>query len=85
MITTNISSKYQITLPVSILHALSLKKGDIVTISANDKEINIKPVGDSLIDNIAGSINIASDKRGVPYSQALKDTKKLVAAKLAKS
>lgn len=85
MITTNISSKYQITLPVSILHALSLKKGDIVTISANDKEINIKAVGDSLIDNIAGSIDVTSNKRDISYSQALKATKKLVANKLAKS
>jgi AbrB family looped-hinge helix DNA binding protein len=84
MITTTISSKNQITLPSYLLKLLQLKNGDKLTVRLENKELRIKPVGQSLVDSLAGSLTVVANKKGINFDQVLLKTKKLVASKLAK-
>lgn len=78
-----LSSQNQITIPVEILRAFNVKSGDKLLIEKEAQAIKIKAAGESVVNRLAGSINIPKSKQGVHFDKVLKQTKKRVARKLA--
>lgn len=85
MITTTISSKNQITIPRYILSLLAIKNQDKLLIELEEKTIKISPMGNSIIDDLGGSIEVSNDKKGIPFNKVLDATKKIMAKKLTQS
>jgi bifunctional DNA-binding transcriptional regulator/antitoxin component of YhaV-PrlF toxin-antitoxin module len=53
---TKISSKNQITLPVAMMKAIGLDKGEEILLSYKDNNIIMEPCRKSIIDEIGGSL-----------------------------
>lgn len=80
-----ISSKNQITLPVEILQSLGIGSGEQVLVREEDKEIVLKPIKGSIVNEVAGSLTKYIDpaKQGVPFETIMEETRKLAAKKLS--
>jgi len=81
-----LSSKYQITLPKSLLTRLQVLPKSKMLVKADEDAIVVKPLKKSVVDEIAGSLAkyVHSSKRGLPFSKIMEITKDKAAAKLAK-
>lgn len=84
MITTaTLSSKNQITIPKAILNHFDIKSGEKILVETDEDVIKLRPIGKSIVDQLAGSVKIPKSKKGIPYEKILEETKRIVARKLA--
>ena len=83
MITTTISAKNQITIPVFLLQLLNISRGDKLLLEVADKQLLVKPAGKSIIDSLVGSLKVSAELKNIPFEKVLNKTKKSVALKLA--
>ena len=58
-----ITSKMQLTLPVSIARKIGLKSGQKVAVSEKEGKITLTPIR-SLIEELAGSVTVPSKLKG---------------------
>lgn len=70
-----ITSKRQLTIPVSIFQKLDLKKGQKVLVSEDNGSIKIEPAL-VLIDRLAGSVEIPKKFKGLALGEIIKEAKK---------
>lgn len=84
MITTTISSQNQITLPKFILKILGLSSGDKLLLQVEEKMLVAKPAGKSIIETLAGSLNVSASKRGLPFKKVRAETEELAAKEIVK-
>lgn len=80
-----ISSKNQITLPVSVMAALGLTAKSKVFIRAKDDKVVIEPVKKSVVEKVGGSLThlVPKDKLGVSLKEIDEVTRNAVARHLA--
>ena len=78
-----ITSKNQLTIPKEVMNALNLGKVRRVLISVEDKNLVVKPLV-SRVESLAGSLSHLSFEKPVDFKQVRKETRKIVAAKIAK-
>jgi len=83
MITTTLSSKNQITIPKYILEMLDIKSGDKLLVNPKTEEITITPLKESIVEQLAGSIKVPKNKRGIPFKKIREETQKMVAYDIA--
>jgi len=62
-----VTSKGQVTLPVTVRRALSIEPGDKLSFTIDSDRVVIQPVPDFL--SLAGSIDIPPEVRGMPWDQ----------------
>ncbi len=67
-----LSSKGQITVPKSVRDALGLEEGDGVVFRVEGERAFLARVPDLL--DLAGSVSVPAAKRGVAWSQILRET-----------
>ena len=81
-----ISSKNQITLPVSILRSLGLSPSRKVLVKKEDESIVITPVKKDMIEELSGSLNkyISKDKLGKSVKEVEDIAKERAAFEIAK-
>lgn len=84
MRTVTLSSKRQITLPIHMLNSLGILPNGKILIEENNNRITLKPIKTSIVDEVAGSLNkfVPSSKLGLPFSEIMEETKRIVAKKL---
>ena len=70
-----ITSKRQLTIPVSMFRKLNLKKGQKVIITQDKGFLKIQP-GFSLIEELAGSVKIPAKFKGLPLEKIIDKAKK---------
>lgn len=80
-----ISSKNQITLPKDLLASLGVGVKSQLLIDKESENIVLKPLKKSIVEEVGGSLRkyIDPKKLGVPFSEIMEETKKIVARKLA--
>lgn len=83
----NLSSKNQITLPVDMLTQINANSVKKLLIQTEMGKIVIKPLNTSIVAQTAGSLTklVSIDKRGLPLSEIMTKTQKIVAKKLTRS
>lgn len=81
----SISSKNQITVPVSVLESLNLSGEQKLLIEAKNNLMILKPIPASIVESHAGSLTakISAKKKNVPFSQVINQTRKIAAKKIA--
>ena len=82
-----LSSKGQITIPKEMQKLLQISHRSKLAIYPKDDALIIKPIKTSIVNQVAGSLShlIPPEKRGASWKQVMKETQKIVAAKLAKN
>ncbi len=82
-----LSSKNQITIPKDAVERLDLLATRRLLIEYNDKEVVLKPLTSSIVEQTADSLTkyVSKDKLGKSWKIIMKVTKKKVAEKLAKN
>jgi bifunctional DNA-binding transcriptional regulator/antitoxin component of YhaV-PrlF toxin-antitoxin module len=80
-----VSSKNQITLPQKLLRDYKISFNDRVTICGGKDGIVIKPLNVSIVESVAGSLNLHVDpsRLGVSFEKIKRTTQKEVAKYLA--
>jgi AbrB family looped-hinge helix DNA binding protein len=73
-----VSSKGQITIPRTVREALSLDKGDRVVFRVDGNRAVIARTPDLL--QLAGSVSVPAAKRGTPWTDVLRQTRRARAA-----
>ena len=73
-----VSSKGQITIPRDVREALGIKQGDSVHFHVNGRSATI--ARDSNLLELAGSIDVPVGKRGTPWKEVLRETRRKRAA-----
>ncbi|MCL1899802.1 MAG: type II toxin-antitoxin system PrlF family antitoxin [Promicromonosporaceae bacterium] len=71
-VTATVTTKGQITLPVSIRKALGIGKGDRLTFALKDNKVEIERVPNFL--DLAGSIPVPPELRGLPWEEVRRRT-----------
>ena len=86
MHTVKVSSKRQIAIPKSFLDELGVDFGGRLRIEKDRGSIKLSPIKGSITRSLAGSLDhlVPEDKKGVPFSKIMEETKRKVAKKLAK-
>ncbi len=81
-----ISSKGQITLPRSLMRELDVKPKQKVFIQRTKDAIVVKPMSQSVVDELAGSLTkyVDPSKLGKSWKAVMEETKKKTADRLAK-
>ena len=69
-----VSSKGQITLPRAVREALALEEGDDVVFRVEGKRAVLARTADLLA--LAGSIDVPAAKRGTPWAEVLRQTRR---------
>lgn len=80
-----LSSKNQITIPKDMLGYLGIQKQSKLMIDYRENEMVIKPLRSSIVSQTAGSLTkyVAKNKLGKSWNEIMKQTKNIVAKKLA--
>ncbi len=73
-----VSSKGQITIPKAVRDALGIKQGDAVLFSVDGERVLFSRIPDLM--EIAGTVEVPPDKRGVPWKQIREETRRARAA-----
>jgi AbrB family looped-hinge helix DNA binding protein len=73
-----VSSKGQITIPKAVREALGLKEGDAVLFKVDGQRAVIARTPDFI--ELAGTVEVPLEKRGTPWDQVLKETRRKRAA-----
>lgn len=81
---TLLSSKGQITIPKQIQQELNIGYRSRLVLYPQKDGLLIKPLKTSVTEQTAGSLThlVPKNKRGIPYSKVLEETKKIVAREL---
>ena len=69
-----ITSKGQVTIPRSVREALDLREGDEVVFRVEDARAVLAKTPDFL--SLAGSVRVPSGKRGTPWDEVLRRTRR---------
>jgi antitoxin PrlF len=69
-----ITSKGQVTIPRSVREALDLREGDEVVFRVEDTRAVLAKTPDFL--SLAGSVRVAAGKRGTPWDEVLRRTRR---------
>lgn len=70
-----ITSKRQLTIPVDIFQALSLREGEKVLVVQEQNAIKISPIM-QLLDHLAGSVKIPKEYKGLTAEEIINKAKK---------
>ena len=73
-----VSSKGQITIPRDVREVLDIKQGDTLLFSVEDGRVTLSRIPDLL--DLAGSISVPVAKRGTPWAEILRETRRKRAA-----
>ncbi len=73
-----VSSKGQITIPRDVREVLGIKQGDTLLFSVNDGRVTISRIPDFF--ELAGSVPVPVAKRGTPWDEVLRETRRKRAA-----
>ncbi len=73
-VAARLSSKGQLTVPKSIREALGLHEGDAVVFRVEGGHAVLARTPDLL--ELAGSVSVAADKRGTPWNEVLRRTRR---------
>lgn len=81
-----ISSKRQVTLAKSLLEKYALYPSNKVILEEKEGGLMLKPMKESIVAATFGSLSryVPKVKKGLSYSQIIKNTKKIVSRKRAK-
>jgi antitoxin PrlF len=77
-ISAKLSSKGQVTVPRAVREALSLKEGDRLVFRVEGRRAILARTPDLLA--LAGSISVPAAKRGTPWAEVLRQTRRSRAA-----
>ncbi len=77
-VSARVSSKGQITIPRAVREALSIKQGDTVLFRVDGRRATIARIPDLL--ELAGSVSVPAGKRGAPWDEVLRETRRKRAA-----
>jgi antitoxin PrlF len=77
-VSARLSSKGQVTIPRAVREALALERGDELVFRVEGHRAVIARSPDLL--RIAGSVSVPSAKRGTPWSEVLRQTRRARAA-----
>ena len=77
-VSARVSSKGQITIPRDVREALGVKQGDTVLFRVDGGRATIARTPDLL--ELAGSVSVPVAKRGTPWDQVLRETRRKRAA-----
>ncbi len=77
-VSARVSSKGQVTIPRSVRDALAIEEGDALIFRVEGDHAIIARSAD-LID-LAGSVSVPADKRGTPWDEVLRETRRTRAA-----
>ena len=77
-ISAKLSSKGQVTVPRAVREALSLNEGDRVVFRVEGRRAILARTPDLLA--LAGSISVPATKRGTPWAEVLRQTRRSRAA-----
>jgi len=78
-----VTSKRQLTIPSELFKNIKLTKGDKVLIEEKGGDIIIKPTT-TLVEELAGSVEIPEDLKGIDIDEAIRIAKKNYFGKRAK-
>jgi len=70
-----ISSKRQLTIPISFFNYFGLKKGQKLLISTDKKSIRLEPA-ENIVSQLAGSVKIPPSFQGLPVEKIIAKAKK---------
>lgn len=81
-----VSSKRQVTIPKRLLNILNVEPGSKLVLKVQKDLLIAQPLGTSVVEQTAGSLtaSVSRSRFGVPFPQALKKTKQIVAKDLAR-
>jgi antitoxin PrlF len=77
-VSARVSSKGQVTIPRSVREALAIEEGDELIFRVEGHRAIIARSAD-LID-LAGSVSVPASKRGTPWDEVLRETRRARAA-----
>ena len=77
-VSARVSSKGQITIPRAVREALAIKQGDTVLFRVDGRRATIARIPDLL--ELAGSVSVPAAKRGTPWDEVLRETRRKRAA-----
>lgn len=82
-----LSSKNQVTIPKEMLMHLELLPRKKLLIEHKEKEIVLRPLTSSIVEETAGSLAnfVPKNKKRKSFQSILKETKKITARQLAKN
>jgi antitoxin PrlF len=73
-VSARLSSKGQVTIPHAVREALALEQGDVLVFRVEGHRAVIARSPDLL--GLAGSVSVPSAKRGTPWSEVLRQTRR---------
>ena len=77
-VTARLSSKGQVTVPRAVREALALQEGDRVVFRVEGRRAVLARTPDLLA--LAGSVSVPAAKRGTPWAEVLRQTRRSRAA-----
>lgn len=77
-VSARVSSRGQITIPHAVREALSIKEGDEVLFRVEGQRAMIARSPDLI--QLAGSVSVPAAKRGTPWDEVLRETRRTRAA-----
>ena len=77
-VAARVSSKGQVTIPRAVRDALAIREGDSVVFRVEDGRALLARTPDLL--DLAGSVEVPASKRGVPWDEVMRQTRRARAA-----
>ena len=77
-VSARVSSRGQITIPRAVREALSIREGDEVLFRVEGQRAMIARSPDLIL--LAGSVSVPAPKRGTPWDEVLRETRRTRAA-----
>ena len=77
-VSARVSSRGQITIPLAVREALSIREGDEVLFRVEGQRAMIARSPDLI--QLAGSVSVPAAKRGTPWDEVLRETRRTRAA-----
>ncbi len=77
-VSARVSSRGQITIPLAVREALSIREGDEVLFRVEGQRAMIARSPDLI--QLAGSVSVPAPKRGTPWDEVLRQTRRTRAA-----
>ena len=79
-VSARVSSRGQITIPRAVREALSIREGDVVLFRVEGQRAMFARSPDLI--ELAGSVSVPAAKRGTPWDEVLRDTRRTRSATL---
>ena len=77
-VAARVSSKGQVTIPRAVREALAIGEGDAVTFRVEGNRALIARTPDLM--QLGGSVSVPAEKRGTPWDEVLRETRRIRAA-----